>query len=82
MSSETRQLLEQALKRLSLKERAELASELIASLDDPPDAGVEEAWADEMKRRVAEVRAGKVKTVRWADAEQRILKRLEAVRRT
>lgn len=38
--------------RLSVEERAELAAELLASLDGEPDEDVEAAWAVELKRRV------------------------------
>ena len=38
--------------RLTVKERAELAAELLASLDGEPDEDVEAAWAAEIERRV------------------------------
>lgn len=38
--------------RLTLEERAELAAELLASLDGEPDEDVEAAWAAEIERRV------------------------------
>lgn len=50
MSDEARQLLEGAL-RLPLDERADLAAELLASMDGPPDADAEHAWAVEIERR-------------------------------
>lgn len=50
MSEEARHLLDEAL-RLSLTERAELAAELLASMDGPPDADAEQAWAAEIERR-------------------------------
>jgi putative addiction module component (TIGR02574 family) len=55
-------------------ERAWLASELIASLDegDDADADVEAAWATEVERRIAEVESGEAKTVRWEEARERI----------
>ena len=39
-------------------ERAELAHDLIASLDAPPDSDASRLWEAELLRRVAEVRAG------------------------
>ncbi len=42
-------------------ERARLAEALIASLDE--DAEIERAWADEVARRLAEIRAGKVELI-------------------
>ena len=50
MSDDTRYLLAEAL-RLSLPERAELAAELLASIDGAPDADAEQAWAAEIERR-------------------------------
>lgn len=38
--------------RLTIEERAELAAELLASLDGEPDEDVEVAWAAEIERRV------------------------------
>jgi putative addiction module component (TIGR02574 family) len=53
-------LLEKAL-NLSTHERGLLIDRLIESLDeDPPESGVEAAWAEEIKRRVDDVRSGKV----------------------
>ena len=46
---------------LSADDRAELAEELLASLDGPPDANAPEAWRDEIRRRVDRVRAGGAK---------------------
>ncbi len=42
--------------QLSVDERAELAAELLASLDGEPDADVEAAWAAEIERRARRVR--------------------------
>lgn len=68
-------LLEAALK-LSAQDRAALAAALIDTLDDgPADADVESAWADEIRRRIAEVDAGAVKTVPWTEARAAISRR-------
>jgi MoxR-like ATPase len=40
------------------KERAEMATELLASLDGEPEEGVEEAWAEEIERREQEALSG------------------------
>ncbi len=40
---------------LSLDERAELAAELLASLDGEPDEDVETAWATEIEHRARRV---------------------------
>ncbi len=58
--------------RLETTERAELAAELIASLDGPSDENVEAAWAAELGRRVAAIDAGATKLEPWNDVRRRI----------
>ena len=53
-------------------ERAWLASELIASLDEGEDTDVQAAWAVEIERRIAEVDSGEAKTSSWEEARTRI----------
>jgi len=48
--------------QLSLKERAELARRMLATLE-PEEEGVEAAWADEIKQRVAAIRDSKVSCI-------------------
>lgn len=66
MSRAVEELYEQA-SRLSEDDRAELAGKLLESIEDPPDEGVEEAWAAEIERRMVEYRAGRVKTIPWSE---------------
>ena len=47
--------------RLPRPERARLAEVLILSLDE--DAEIEQAWREEIERRLAELRAGSVSTI-------------------
>jgi putative addiction module component (TIGR02574 family) len=47
-------------KTLSVQDRARLAEELLASLDQEPDSEVDAAWDREIQRRVAEVESGTV----------------------
>jgi putative addiction module component (TIGR02574 family) len=61
---------------LDTRERAEIAAQLIASLDGEPDEDVEAAWAAEVDRRIAEVETGRAKLVPWADVERRIEKEI------
>jgi putative addiction module component (TIGR02574 family) len=57
------ELLEKAL-ALSAQERGLLIDRLVESLDEgPAEEGVEAAWDDEIKRRVEDVRLGRVKTI-------------------
>ena len=64
-------LLEDALK-LALPERAELAAELLASLDGAPDEDVEAAWAAEIERRAARARSGADPGRPWPEVRDRI----------
>lgn len=66
MSRAVEELYEQA-SHLPEEDRAELAGKLLESIEDPPDEGVEEAWAAEIERRMVEYRAGRVKTIPWAE---------------
>jgi len=58
--------------QLSADDRAELAGLLLESIDEPADEGVEEAWAAEIERRMAEYRAGRVKTIPWSELRARL----------
>jgi putative addiction module component (TIGR02574 family) len=63
MSQRVTDVLNKAL-ALSSQERGLLIDRLVESLDDaPPDEGAEEAWGEEIKRRVEEIRSGKVKMI-------------------
>ena len=64
MTSEASELLQKAL-ALPDSERAELAGNLIASLDTIVDQDADTAWQEEVVRRWREVSSGKVKTVPW-----------------
>ena len=46
---------------LSPEERAELAHELIVSLDDVTDKENERVWDEEIERRIKEIKSGKAK---------------------
>ena len=71
MIANTEQIVAAAL-ALPEDDRLELIDRLIESLDGPPDDDVERAWADEIARRLEEVRSGKVVTVPWEEARKRI----------
>ena len=63
MTPQVSKVLEKAL-ALSTQERGLLIDHLIESLDEgPAEEGVEEAWAEEIKHRVDEIRSGKVKMI-------------------
>jgi putative addiction module component (TIGR02574 family) len=65
MSSQVEVLEAEAMK-LTAEERARLADRLIASLSE--DAEIEEAWAAEVERRIAEIEAGRAPVVPAAEA--------------
>jgi len=74
MSAMTRavQELYEKASELSVRDRAELAGLLLESIEEPSDEGVEEAWAAEIERRMAEYRAGRVKTIPWSEVRARL----------
>lgn len=65
MGEKAQKLLSEAL-ALSGAERAELVSELLETLDTLE--GVEAAWTTELRRRLAEIRAGRAEVLDWRDA--------------
>ncbi|MBW2267894.1 MAG: addiction module protein [Deltaproteobacteria bacterium] len=67
MSKTGQKVLDEAL-GLELSERAELAAELLASLDGEPDSEVEIAWAAEIERRASRARSGEDTGRLWAEA--------------
>jgi len=70
MTHEAKALLEKAL-WLPESERAELASNLIASLDTNVDPDTDTAWQEEVARRAREVSSGKVTTVSWDQVQRK-----------
>ena len=70
----TDDLLAEAL-RLSREERARVAAELLSSLEET-DEEVVAVWAEELLRRSADVRDGRVSPVPWATAREELLTEL------
>jgi len=62
--------------RLDLDERAELAAELLSSLDGPTDPDADAAWKVEIERRVAAIEAGTVRLEPWEHVKRRIEKEI------
>jgi putative addiction module component (TIGR02574 family) len=81
ITPEASQVLERALD-LSTEDRGALIARLIDSLDDAPgvaptnEAGVEEAWAAEIKRRVDDLRSGKARLIPEEEVRRRAAVRL------
>jgi putative addiction module component (TIGR02574 family) len=65
------ELLHDALD-LPVEERAQLAADLLATLDGPADADAHEAWTQEIRRRVDAVLAGETKTVSWPELREKL----------
>lgn len=80
MTAKARKLLDEALELPP--ERADIAAVLLDRLDGHEDEGVEEAWAEEIARRIHEVETGAVKTIRWAEARRRLHQVLDARKRS
>jgi putative addiction module component (TIGR02574 family) len=73
MTSRAQDLLREVL-NLPLDERAGVAAELLASLDDAEredPAEVEAAWAAEIERRARRVLAGQSTGIPWEDVRRR-----------
>jgi putative addiction module component (TIGR02574 family) len=70
MPRPTHDLLAEALE-LPMDERAKIAAELLDSLGDA-EGDVEAAWAEEIQRRVAAVRAGELESTDWRTVLDRV----------
>lgn len=67
-------LRQQALE-LPEADRAELARDLVASLDGPPDSDVTEAWDKEILRRLADIDAGTAELIDRDELTRRLRQR-------
>ena len=72
MTEKSQVVLDEALK-LTTNERAEVAEQLIASLDEASDTDVEQAWQEEVQRRLQQIERGEMKTIPW-EVVQRLLR--------
>ena len=70
----TEELLAEAL-RLPRPERAQVAEELLSSLEESDDE-VAVAWASELEHRSQEVAEGRVETADWETVRNAILREL------
>jgi hypothetical protein len=75
MSNAARKLIDEAM-GLTDEERLQVALELLASVDGPPDGDWQAEWLEELeRRRVASERRGERGTA-WHEARDRVLRRL------
>lgn len=77
MATEPLQRLRSEVMALSEAERAELAHDLIQSLDAPRENGVEDAWDREIMRRIQEIDEGQAELIDRAEFRRRIRAKLE-----
>lgn len=71
MNARVDHLLDAAL-GLPTDERSALVAALLDSLEGSDDAGISDAWRDELHKRRTALRAGAVKAVPWAEARARL----------
>jgi putative addiction module component (TIGR02574 family) len=71
MSPEASDLLKRAL-ALPVDERAALANTLLTSLETANES-VQEAWDEEVARRMVDLKAGKAVTVPWEQLHRELL---------
>jgi putative addiction module component (TIGR02574 family) len=76
MNRDVNEILKEAL-ALPAEARAALADSLWDSLNQETDPGAEEAWREEIRRRVAELDSGAVRAVPWSEARARLLAKLK-----
>jgi len=76
MSPKSAELFKQALE-LSVEERADLAAQILESLDSSDDPSVQAAWQAEIERRMADVDSGAVQGVSLEEAKRQIRSVLE-----
>jgi putative addiction module component (TIGR02574 family) len=62
MAQKQKDIAAEAL-RLPIKERAELASRLLGSLDELSEEENDQLWKEEAERRYADFKAGKIEAV-------------------
>ena len=74
MATSAQKLFEEAM-RLDPKERATLVRLLIDALDAKSDEGAEDAWRDEVERRITELDSGTVQAVPWEELRARLYQR-------
>jgi putative addiction module component (TIGR02574 family) len=71
MAKPVAEVLADAL-RLDREARADLAAELLASLDGPADPDAESAWEVEIERRITAIEAGAIPLEPWEQVKRRI----------
>lgn len=73
-------VLREALE-LPEEERAEIAGALLESLEPPVDEGVDEAWREEVARRIAAFDAGEIEAIPWEKVRDELWAKMSEGRR-
>jgi len=76
MERDAAEVLRDAL-ALSPEVRAALIDSLVSSLDQTVDPAAEEAWREEICRRLQQIDSGAVPLIPWEEARRRLRSRLE-----
>ena len=71
MIQSPQQLLSQAME-LPSPERGRLAAMLIDSLDTEVDNDADQAWSDEIQRRIDDINTGRVQLIPWSEVRRRM----------
>jgi putative addiction module component (TIGR02574 family) len=72
MKDAAARILDEAL-RLPAEARAAIADSLLDSLDTAVDPNAEEAWRQEIRKRIKDIDSGSTNLVPWSDARKAIL---------
>ena len=72
MATEALERIRTEVLELTEAERAELAHDLIASLDEPRESGVEDAWDREILHRISLIDSGQAKLLDREEFRQKI----------
>ena len=73
----TNEILNSALQQPE-KDRARIAEALIASLDIKTDSNIEQAWQQEIDKRLSEINNGIVTCIPWEEIRDRLYKNAHA----
>jgi putative addiction module component (TIGR02574 family) len=76
MAKHVGQLLKEALS-LPPEPHAALADSLLESIDAEVDEDAESKWREEIRKRMAELDSGAVRSISWSEVETRLRQRLE-----
>ena len=71
MNARVDHLIEEAL-QLGPDERSAMVVALLDSLDGEDEASVAKAWAEEIRRRKADLRSGAASSAPWAEVRARL----------